>query len=226
MSLEAGVELSGTRGSVEARLVVRWRHRIAGERASEPSRASVELLVATPGAHARSSWSGKVPWTRINGPLTSVVAGGHLPLAYRPSAVSVRGDRARWVPGASGCLHPGVLWCSAGWQVAGLRARERDVERVRSEPMATSARLLRDPFVPAVFSAVNGTRRWSHSVREAKGHERAAAVVHPIKASSRTQDRVDRKRSRREYPTNTGARFASRALCSPSQRDERRLCRR
>jgi len=44
----------------------------------------------------------------------------------------------------------------------------------------------------------------------------------PSSASSRIQDRVDRKRSRREYPTNTGARFAGRALWSPSQRDERR----
>jgi hypothetical protein len=33
------------------------------------------------------------------------------------------------------------------------------------------------------------------SVREAKGHERAAAMVHPFKASPRTQDREDRKRS-------------------------------
>jgi hypothetical protein len=59
---------------------------------------------------------------------------------------------------------------------------------------------------------VNGTRRWSHSVREVKGHERATAVVQPIKVSPRIQDRVDRKRSRREYSTNTGARFAGRAL--------------
>jgi hypothetical protein len=35
-------------------------------------------------------------------------------------------------------------------------------------------------------------------------------MVHPIKASPRTQDRVDRKRSWREYPTNTvlGSRVA------------------
>jgi hypothetical protein len=48
------------------------------------------------------------------------------------------------------------------------------------------------------------------SVREARGHERAAAVVHPIKASPRAQDREDRKRSRREYSTNTvlGSRVA------------------
>jgi hypothetical protein len=75
-------------------------------------------------------------------------------------------------------------------------------------------------------SAGTGTHRWSNSEREVKGHERAAAVVHPIKASPRAQDREDRKRSRREHLTNTGARFAGRALCSSSQRDERRLCRR
>jgi hypothetical protein len=34
------------------------------ERASEPMRESVELPVATPAAHARLIWSGKVPWTR------------------------------------------------------------------------------------------------------------------------------------------------------------------
>jgi hypothetical protein len=68
---------------------------------------------------------------------------------------------------------------------------------------------------------VSGTRRWSNSVREVRGQERAIEVVHPIKVSSRTQDRVDRKRSRREHPTDTGARSTSHALWSPSQREER-----
>ena len=46
--------------------------------------------------------------------------------------------------------------------------------------------------------------------REARGHERAAAMVHPIKVSPRTQDREDRKRSWREHSTNTvlGSRVA------------------
>lgn len=35
------------------------------------------------------------------------------------------GRRARWVSSALGCLHSGVLWRSAGRQVAGLRARVR-----------------------------------------------------------------------------------------------------
>jgi hypothetical protein len=64
------------------------------------------------------------------------------------------------------------------------------------------------------------------SEHEAKGHERAAEVVHPIKASLWTQDREDRKRSWREYSTNTGTRSTGRALCSHSQRDERSRCRR
>ena len=102
----------------------------------------------------------------------------------------------------------------------------RDVERVQSNPVATPARFPRDPFVPAGVPAENDTRRWSYSVHGAKGHERATAVVQPIKVSPWTQHRVDRKRSRREYPTNTGARFTGRALCSSSQRDERRPRRR
>lgn len=54
------------------------------------------------------------------------------------------------------------------------------------------------------------TWRRQYSVREAQGQERAAAVVHPIKASSRTQHRVDRTRSWREYSTHTvlGSRVA------------------
>lgn len=112
-----------------------------------------------------------------------------------------------------------VLGKSAGCRTSSSR---KDTEGVRPDPAVTSGRGTRGAFVPAGFRAGIDTHGWSNSEREVKGHERAAAVVHPIKASPWTQDREDRKRSRREYPTNTGARFAGRALCSPSQRDERK----
>jgi hypothetical protein len=141
------------------------------------------------------------------------------------TALVFRGARAL----GAGCIRVLASRCALVLgRPAGCRpsSSHRDVERVQSEPVATSVRFPGDPFVPAGVPAVSGTRRWSNSVREVKGHERAAAVVHPIKVSPRTQDRVDRKRSWREHPTNTGARFAGRALCSPSQRDERRPRRR
>jgi hypothetical protein len=163
--------------------------------------------------------------TSHHGPSASVVAGGLPPPAYRPHGPRFRGARAL----GAGCIRVLASRCALVLgRPAGCRpsSSHRDVERVQSEPVATSVRFPGDPFVPAGVPAVSGARRWSNSVREVKGHERAAAVVHPIKVSPRTQDRVDRKRSRREYPTNTGARFAGRALCSPSQRDERRPGRR
>lgn len=187
-------------------------------------RGRVELPVATPGVRARRSWSRfEALWGSQPRSITSAVSGGHLPLAYRPSTsfAQVEGGRV-------GCrVHPSGCALALG-RLAGCRTSSscRDVERVQSEPVATPVRFPGESFVPAGFLAESDTRRWSNSVREAKGIERATAVVHPIKVSQRTQDRVDRKRSRREYPTNTGARFAGRALCSPSQREERRPLRR
>jgi hypothetical protein len=97
---------------------------------------------------------------------------------------------------------------------AGFRtpACEETFERVQSEPVATLTRIPMILFVVTEVSTGIDTCRGSYSVREVKGHERAAAVVHPIKASPQTQDREDRKRSWREHSTNTGARFAGRAL--------------
>jgi hypothetical protein len=141
---------------------------------------------------------------------------GCTPLTFEGSAC--------WVAGAPGCLHPDVLRCSASRQVAVVRARNETFERVQTKPMATSARLPRELFVSVRNPAVNDTRRWSNSEHEAKGHERATATVQPVNVTLWTQDRVDRKRSWREYPTNTGARFTGLALCSPSQREERTLC--
>jgi hypothetical protein len=89
-------------------------------------RCIVEVLVATSGSRARlSRFLGRVPRQPQSRSGASVVAGGFPSPACRLRAALARGGRARWVPGASGCSHPGVPRCSASRRVAGLRARER-----------------------------------------------------------------------------------------------------
>jgi hypothetical protein len=196
---------------------------------AEPSRWSPEgeraLGGDIGGSRTAHPVEGRVPFgarTTVQRPPLCLVDFLH---ACRPHGSRSRGSRTQGVRRtrllAFRCV--AVLGRSRGCRPS---SSHRDVERVQAEPVATSARSPGRAFVPAGVPAEAGTRRRSYSVREVKGHERAAAMVQPIKVSPRTQDRVDRKRSRREYPTHTGARFAGRALCSPSQRDERRPRRR
>ena len=73
------------------------------------ARRVVEFPVATPGVLARRSWSREEFFRSSRSrSITSVVAGGFLPLAYWPSTSFACGRRVRWVSGAPGCLHPGV----------------------------------------------------------------------------------------------------------------------
>jgi hypothetical protein len=81
-----------------------------------------------PGGDTRSSLTaelveGRVPFgarITVHQLPWSPVDNFHSPIGC---AALVFEGRARWVSSASGCLHPGVLRCSAGRQVAVLRAR-------------------------------------------------------------------------------------------------------
>jgi hypothetical protein len=167
-------------------LVVRWRHRTLEGWAAQPTQWLVEFPVATPGAHARRSWSRVgVLWSSHSRSITSVTAGGFLPLAYRPST-SFAHKRTAGALGVE-CTRVLASRCApALGRLAGCRtsSSHETARGFSSEPMATSARFPGDLFVPAGVPAVSGTRRRSDSEREAKGHERATEVVHPIKVSS------------------------------------------
>jgi len=177
-------------------------------RVSGPSMTRPANRDSTPDFGARTEVDRAAPWIEgrshrdsQHGPAVwqEVLADG-----FRPGerVGSLRGDGAARVAGASGASAPSVprRSDSSGY---GLRARD---EALRGfNPFRRQRRRGRseDSFVPADELAELGAHRRLDSVREARGHERAAALVHPIKASPRTQDREDRKRSRREHPTNT-----------------------
>jgi hypothetical protein len=171
------------------------------------------LPVATPGSFARSrrSRSGSLD-SRIQRLvlLCRVSVDFHHSPADPFWPVRVRRVGCRVHSGA--CIR-GCSSCSAGREVSGLCARMRRRREGSAQAGGNIGEGLREGSSFLYEICVGpGTWRRSNSVREVKGHERAAAVVHPIKASLRTQDREDRKRSWREYLTNTGARFAGRAL--------------
>lgn len=121
----------------------------------------------------------------------------------------------------SGCLQPGATDAvTGGWpdfvELETLRRelnpRDGDITGIirsmRSFLHGSSTELVR-----IVGHTLNARR---------KGMRGRQWWLTPFSASPRIQDRADRKRSRREHSTTTGARFVGRALWSSSQRDERR----
>lgn len=114
-----------SRRATEGRLAHPTDRVLGGAAPSRSSPGANGLPVVTSGARARLGWSRggflselasrsiRLPWSPVD--------------SFHPPAsrtALVREGRARRGPGASGCSHPGVLGCSAGWQVADLRARK------------------------------------------------------------------------------------------------------
>jgi hypothetical protein len=96
---------------------------------------------------------------------------------------------------------------------ASLRLQARDEAlRARLCSVATSSRVL-GRYIRSCGSPTGVTRFVGHTLdTRRKGMRGRQCWFTPFAVSPRTQNREDRKRSRREYPTNMGARFAGRAL--------------
>lgn len=120
---------TGSRTTARTRgphLVVRWKHWTRERRNAEPSSGSSSFRwrhqELTHDGAGRGESSTELALT------VHYFRGRRWISSTRLSAQHVfrlGARRVRWVSGALGCLHSGVLWCSAGWQVAGLRARVR-----------------------------------------------------------------------------------------------------
>ena len=124
-----------------------------------------------------SWWRKRLTETRIHDPAViqeDLVNGSILPSARRPS-----GSRAARKAGAYGASASSVL-CRSDSTGHGLRARDIESKDSDFSGVYVGAVVLGLSFVPADNYAELDARRRSNSEREAQGHERAAAVVHPI----------------------------------------------